>query len=63
MSAKPAIEEEKEPLDARIIIPVSASLLSEIEDYRFGERFKSQSAAVRKLIELGLQAEKKRLKR
>jgi Arc/MetJ-type ribon-helix-helix transcriptional regulator len=52
-------------LTARIFIAVSPAMLSDVEDYRFLNRYKSQSGAVRKLLELGLrtaawEAQKKR---
>jgi hypothetical protein len=44
-----------DPKSERIVISLPLGLLKSIQDYRFGNRINSQSAAVRRLIELGLQ--------
>ena len=60
--ANPAISDDPEPdvdpnkLTARIFMAITPDMLKEIEDYRFSKRFKSQSGAVRKLLEHGLRA-------
>lgn len=62
----PSSEVEAGPeLTSRIFIAVSPAMLADVEDYRFLNRYKSQSGAVRKLLELGLrtaawEAQKKR---
>jgi len=42
--------------DPRIITPMPAQLVQAIDDFRFERRFPSRAEAVRRLIELGLQA-------
>lgn len=56
--ANPATQPDAEgpELSKRIFIAVSPELLADVEDYRFANRFNSQSGAVRRLIQLGLQA-------
>lgn len=51
----PDISEGPE-LSARVFIAISPALLEMIDDYRFSKRHRSQSSAVRKLLELGLEA-------
>lgn len=46
---------DDEPISERIVISLTPALLNSIQDYRFSSRINSQSAAVRQLIELGLQ--------
>jgi metal-responsive CopG/Arc/MetJ family transcriptional regulator len=46
---------DDDPKSERIVISLPLGLLKSIQDYRFGNRINSQSAAVRHLIELGLQ--------
>ena len=46
----------------RIVITLPPTLLQSIQDYRFDNRIDSKSAAVRRLIELGLLSDKKRPK-
>ena len=53
-------DDSAELLTERILVPCSPTLLQRIQDYRFANRYNSQSAAVRKLLELGLEAEKKK---
>jgi Arc/MetJ-type ribon-helix-helix transcriptional regulator len=48
--------EDDPGLTARIFMAVTPALLAEIDDYRFANRYKSQSAAIRKLLQLGLRA-------
>ena len=43
----------------RVIIPVSASLLVEIDDFRFANRIPSRSEAIRTLIRRALEASRK----
>ena len=52
--------DDAEAISERIVITLPPALLQSIQDYRFGNRINSQSAAVRRLIELGLEAEKKK---
>lgn len=40
----------------RIITPMPPSLVRAIEDFRFAQRVQSRAEAIRRLIELGLQA-------
>ena len=54
---------ERDPaelLSKRTMIPISPRLLQEISDYRFERRIGSKSAAIRRLIAAGLQAERER---
>lgn len=44
--------------DPRIITPIPRSLLEAIDDYRFTARLPSRAEAIRRLIELGLEATK-----
>lgn len=52
--------EDTELISERIVITLPPALLQSIQDYRFGNRINSQSAAVRRLIEMGLQVEKRK---
>jgi metal-responsive CopG/Arc/MetJ family transcriptional regulator len=45
-----------EPQDTRIITPMPSSLVAKIDDYRFRERLPSRAAAIRTLVEKGLNA-------
>lgn len=45
------------PEGVKITISLTSDLLKLIEDYHFGMRLKSTSAAVRQLVEIGLQTE------
>jgi metal-responsive CopG/Arc/MetJ family transcriptional regulator len=42
----------------RVITPMPDALLRAIDDFRFGNRLASRSEAIRRLIELGLEAGK-----
>ena len=42
--------------DQRVITPMPDELVKAIDDYRFENRMLSRSAAVRRLIEMGLEA-------
>lgn len=44
----------------RIITPIPPELLARIEDYRFAERLPSRVAAIRQLIEIGLNTKERR---
>ncbi len=48
------VDHDDEPISERIVISLPLGLLKSIQDYRLGNRINSQSAAVRRLIELGL---------
>jgi len=57
--ANPAVSQPDDDPDdaisgARLFMAIRPSMLADIEDFRFANRYKSQSAAVRKLLELGL---------
>lgn len=43
-----------EPAITRIIIPTPATLLRQIDDYRFENRIPSRAAAIRRLLETAL---------
>jgi Arc/MetJ-type ribon-helix-helix transcriptional regulator len=45
-----------EPLDVRVTITMTASLLKQIEEYRFVNRYRSNSDVIRDLITRGLKA-------
>jgi metal-responsive CopG/Arc/MetJ family transcriptional regulator len=47
--------DEKDP---RIITPLPKPLLVAVDDYRFSNRLPSRAEAVRRLIEIGLEAAK-----
>jgi metal-responsive CopG/Arc/MetJ family transcriptional regulator len=49
------MSDEKDP---RIITPIPRRLLDAVDDYRFANRLASRSEAIRRLIELGLEASK-----
>jgi hypothetical protein len=51
-------ETNSERVRTRVITPMPKSLLQAIDDYRFAQRHPSRSAAIRRLIELGLAAAK-----
>ena len=53
----------QEPLTQRIIIPMSERMVRLIQDYRGRSQIESRSAAIRRLIERGLEAEKKGAKK
>ena len=53
----------KEPLGERLIIPVSKTLLEQIKDFWHDNRLDSKAEAARALIEAGLKAEGKRVKK
>jgi hypothetical protein len=57
-----ATDTDTEPMDKRLIFPVTDAMAEAIDDYRFAQRLGSKSEALRRLIEAGLQAEHKRLK-
>ena len=40
----------------RIITPLPETLVLAVDDYRFGNRFASRAAAIRALLEMGLEA-------
>ncbi len=40
----------------RKLVSLPRALVQAIDDYRFGERIKTESEAIRRLIELGLKA-------
>ena len=42
----------------RVITPMSKSLIAAVDDYRFANRAPSRAEAIRRLIELGLEAAK-----
>ncbi len=44
-------------MDQRKVFSVSAELAAQIDDYRFANRIPSESEAIRRLIEKGLQAQ------
>jgi metal-responsive CopG/Arc/MetJ family transcriptional regulator len=43
-----------EPKSQRVIVPMPAALVDEIDDYRYRERIPSRSEAIRALIRRGL---------
>lgn len=45
--------------DPRIITPMPKNLVEAIDDYRFANRVESRAEAIRRLIELGLDAAKR----
>lgn len=45
-------------LTAKKLVALEPSVVREIEDFRFSERIKTESEAIRRLIELGLEAAK-----
>lgn len=47
-----------EPLSERIITPMTKSQVAAVDDYRYAVRLPSRAEAIRRLIELGLQASK-----
>jgi hypothetical protein len=44
-------------LTAKKLIALDPAMVRQIENYRFNERIKSESQAIRRLIELGLEAQ------
>jgi len=48
-----------EPNSERIITPMPQSLVQAIDDFRFNQRAPSRAEAIRRLIELGLEAAKR----
>ena len=51
--------DDEQALTSRLNIPVSKKLASAVESYRFTQRISSKAAAIRRLIEKGLEAERK----
>lgn len=49
------VPREKE-MDTRKIVSLPAQLAKAIEDFRFGERISTEAEAIRRLIEAGLEA-------
>ena len=47
-----------EPNSERVITPMPKALVAAIDDFRFSNRVASRAEAVRRLIELGLEAAK-----
>lgn len=45
--------------DKKILIQISEKMVSEIDDYRFENRFNSRSEAIRHLLEIALENVKK----
>jgi Arc/MetJ-type ribon-helix-helix transcriptional regulator len=52
-------DHDDEAITERIVISLPPGLLARVQDYRFANRYNSQSACVRKLLELALDAETK----
>ena len=50
------MSDEKELSTERVIIPMTKGLVTEIDDYRFGNRIDSRAEAVRALIKYALKA-------
>lgn len=48
-----------ETKDQRIITPMTDTMVQAIDDFRFACRIPTRAAAIRRLIELGLEAAKK----
>jgi hypothetical protein len=42
--------------DQRVIIPMSAAMVEAIDDWRFANRIPTRAEAIRRLLELGLDA-------
>ena len=51
-----------EHMTERIIIPVTPTMLEEIKEYWHERRLNSKSEAIRRLIEVGLETERKKKK-
>ncbi len=47
---------DNEPLSVRKLVSLTPELAKRIDDYRFGQRIKSESEAIRALIRRGLEA-------
>ena len=63
---RPMAQDQDTPdelLTERVIFPVSKAMLQAITDYRFENRIDSKSEALRRLVEAGLKAESKRLRK
>ena len=56
---KVTVPREKE-MDTRKIVSLPAQLAKAIEDFRFGERISTEAEAIRRLIEAGLDAYKRK---
>lgn len=56
-------DDSTEALDVRITITMGKSLADRINDYRYGRRIPSESAAIRQLIIAGLKSEAWRSKK
>ena len=48
---------ETEPKSERVTIMMAASELKAVEDWSFGQRIRSRGEAIRRLIQMGLEAE------
>lgn len=54
MEKEPSKRGRPKMADTRKIVSLPADLAQAVEDYRFGNRFRSEAEALRRLIELGL---------
>jgi hypothetical protein len=50
------MDDDQEKLTERIVVPATRSLVDRIDEYWHANRLKSKSEAVRRLIEVGLDA-------
>ncbi len=48
--------ETAEQLDVRKLVSMTKTMATAIDDYRFGQRIKSEAEAIRALIRAGLEA-------
>ena len=48
-----------QPLSERVIVPMSKALLGDIKDYWHERKLDSRSEAIRRLIQAGLEAERR----
>ena len=52
--------DDSELISEKIVVTMTPSQLKSIQDYRFANRINSQSDAVRRLIQLGLEASERK---
>jgi hypothetical protein len=50
----------EETLTKRVIIPMTTAMVEAVHDYRFMHRLESRAEAIRRLIEIGLEASRER---
>lgn len=53
-------DESKELLTERVLIPMSKSMVEDVQNYRFAHRLSSRAVALREMIQFAIDADKSR---